>query len=86
MLGYRYSQSSKELEYAIDKVQAVTTIFKQQKQRQDEIANLNRSLSADNERPNRLLKSKARMPGDLNFCVKERELVKDATILVTECR
>lgn len=90
MAGYRYGQESKELEYAIDKVQAVTTTLKQQRQRQDEMADLNRSLSADNERLNRLLKSKARMPGDLNSCVKERdrlrELVKDAAVLVTECR
>lgn len=89
-VGYHYGQSSKELEYAIDKVQAVTTTLKQQRQRQNEMADLNRSLSADNERLNRLLKSTARMPGDLSSCVKERdrlrELVKDAAVLVTECR
>ena len=90
LLGYYCGQQSKELYYAIDKVQAVTTTLKQQRQRQDEMADLNRSLSADNERLNRLLKSKASMPGDLNACVKERdrlrELVKDAAVLVTECR
>lgn len=88
--GYHFGSNDKELENALDKVQAVTRTLETERQKQNELAVANRKLSADTDRLNRMLKSQASYPRDLKTCVVERdrlrELVKEAGSLVIECR
>lgn len=88
--GYDHGVQSTELAHAIDKVQAVTVTLEKERQRQNELSVANRLLSADVDRVNRLLRSQAVQPRDLQACVKERDglrsVVKEAAELVVECR
>lgn len=88
--GYKHGTESTELAHAIDKVQAVTATLEKERQRQNELSAANRLLSADVDRVNRLLRSQAVHPRDLQACIVERDrlrdLVKEGASLVIECR
>jgi hypothetical protein len=88
--GYKTGAAAKEKEHAIEVVNAVTKQIDTERKKQEELSALTVSLSSDNERLNRVLKSKSSAPADLNTCVVERdrlrELVKEGAALVTECR
>lgn len=88
--GYQHGTESTELTHAVDKVQAVTATLEKERRRQNELSAANRLLSADVDRVNRLLKSQAVQPRDLQACIVERDglrsVVKEAAELVVECR